>query len=178
VRPPLIKCDYAESIGTWERRNDMTGATTRTLLRVLLAGLGVSAVLIALSILGLGAGVTAAVGERVFDALSGWRGPDSPPWPPTMDNELRFYAALWGAYGVVLLLAARDYTGWAGRVPWLAAVFFVGGAGRAFSWLMIGAPHPFFLLLMTIELALPPLLVLLWWRAGGHRPEAGGNSQT
>ena len=100
----------------------------------------------------------------MFDALSGWRGPDSPPWPPTIDNELRFYAALWGAYGVVLLLAARDYTGWAVRVPWLAAVFFVGGAGRAFSWLMIGAPHPFFLLLMTIELALPPLLVLLWWR--------------
>jgi hypothetical protein len=78
------------------------------------------------AILGLGAGVTAAVGERVFDALSGWRGPDSPPWPPTMDNELRFYAALWGAYGVVLLLAALDYTGWAGRVPWLAAVFFDG----------------------------------------------------
>ena len=94
-----------------------------------------------------------------------------------MDNELRFYAALWGAYGVVLLLAARDYTGWAVRVPWLAAVFFVGGAGRAFSWLMIGAPHPFFLLL-TIELALPPLLVLLWWRAGGPSPEHGGISQT
>jgi uncharacterized protein DUF4345 len=138
----------------------------RTLLRVLLAGLGGSAVLIALSILTLGAGATAAAGERVFDALSGWRGPASPPWPPTMDNELRFYAALWGAYGVLLLLAARDYTGWAIRVPWLAAVFFVGGAGRAF-WLMVGAPHPFFLLLMTIELALPPLLVLLWWRAGG-----------
>jgi hypothetical protein len=32
----------------------------------------------------------------------------------------------YGAYGVVLLLAARDYTGWAVRVPWLAAVFFVG----------------------------------------------------
>jgi hypothetical protein len=39
-----------------------------------------------------------------------------------------------GRYGVVFLLAALDYTGWAGRVPWLAAVFFVGGAGRAFSW--------------------------------------------
>ena len=64
-------------------------------------------------------------------------------------------------------LRRRTTPGWAGRVPWLAAVFFVGGAGRAFSWLMIGAPHPFFLLLMTIELALPPLLVLLWWRAGG-----------
>jgi hypothetical protein len=127
VGPPLIKCDYAEPIGISERRNDMTGAMMRTLLRVLLAGLGVSAVLIALSILTLGAGATAAAGERVFDALSGWRGPASPPWPPTMDNELRFYAALWGAYGVVLLLAARDYIGWAVRVPWLAAVFFVGG---------------------------------------------------
>ena len=40
---PLIKCDYAERIGTSERRNDMTGAMMRTLLRVLLAGLGVSA---------------------------------------------------------------------------------------------------------------------------------------
>jgi hypothetical protein len=167
VGPPLIKCDYAERLGTWQRRNDMTGATMRTLLRVLLAGLGVSAVLIALSILTLGAGATGAAGERVFDALSGWRGPDSPPWPPTMDTELRFYAALWGAYGVVLLLAAREYTGWAVRVLWLAAVFFVGGAGPAFSWLVVGAPHPFFLLLMTIELALPPLLILLWWRAGG-----------
>jgi hypothetical protein len=144
----------------------MTGAMMRTLLRVLLAGLGVSAVLIALSILTLGAGATAAAAERAFDALSGWRGPASPPWPPTMDNELRFYAALWGAYGVMLLLAARDYAGWAVRVPWLAAVFFVGGAGRAFSWLGVGAPHPFFLLLMTIELALPPVLVLLWWCAG------------
>jgi hypothetical protein len=156
----------------------MAGGTMRTLLRVLLGGLGVSAVLIALSILTLGAGATAAAGERVFDALSGWRGPDSPPWPPTMDNELRFYAALWGAYGVVLMLAARDYAGWAVRVPWLAAVFFVGGAGRAFSWLMIGAPHPFFLLIMTIELVLPPLLVLLWWRAGGPRPVHRGIFQT
>jgi len=56
----------------------------RALLRVLPAGLGVSAMLIALSILTLGASATAAAAERVFDALSGWRGPDSPPWPPTM----------------------------------------------------------------------------------------------
>lgn len=110
--------------------------------------------LIALSILTLGAGATAAAGERVFDALTGWRGPASPPWPPTMDNELRFYAALWGAFGVVLLLAARDYAAWVGRVPRLAMVFFVGGAGRALSWRMVGAPHPFFLSLMTVELAL------------------------
>ena len=83
---------------------------------------------------------------------------------PKPDHDLRTEA---GRHLHLLLLAARDYIGWAVRVPWLAAVFFVGGAGRAFSWLVVGAPHPFFLLLMTIELALPPLLVLLWWRAGG-----------
>jgi hypothetical protein len=33
------------------------------------------------------------------------------------------------------VLPRAHYTGWAVRVPWLAAVFFVGGAGRAFSWL-------------------------------------------
>jgi hypothetical protein len=36
-----------------------------------------------------------------------------------------------------------------------------------FAFQAFHTPHPFFLLLMTIELALPPLLVLLWWRAGG-----------
>jgi hypothetical protein len=41
----------------------VTGATIRTLLRVLLAGLGDSAVLIALSILTLGAGATADHGQ-------------------------------------------------------------------------------------------------------------------
>ena len=42
----------------------MTGAMMRTLLRVLLAGLAVSAVLIALSILTLGTGATAAAGSE------------------------------------------------------------------------------------------------------------------
>ena len=62
---------------------------------------------------------------------------------PKPDHDLRTEA---GRHLHLLLLAARDYIGWAVRVPWLAAVFFVGGAGRAFSWLVVGAPHPFFLL--------------------------------
>jgi hypothetical protein len=100
----------------------------RAILRFLLAALGVSAVLIAASILLLGAGATAAAGEQAFDALSGWRGPPSPPWPATMDNELRFYAALWGGYGVLLLLAARDFAARSGQVPWLAAAFSPAGS--------------------------------------------------
>ena len=133
-----------------------------TALRILLVTLGASAVLIAASILLLGAEATAAAAERVFAALSGWRGPPSGPWPPTMDSELRFYAALWGAYGVMLVAAARDLPARLAWVPWLALVFFVGGVGRALSHVAVGAPHPFFTLLMAIELGLPPVLGLLW----------------
>jgi hypothetical protein len=134
----------------------------RTTLRILLAILGVAAVLIALCILVTGAAPTARLGEEAFDALTGWRGPPSPPWPPTMDNELRFYAALWGAYGLLLLVVARDLGARLSWVPWLAAVFFAGGVGRALSWASVGPPHPFFLALMATELTLPLVLIGLW----------------
>lgn len=134
----------------------------RTTLRVLLATLGAAAVLIALSILFTGATATAQAGERAFDALMGRHGPLSEPWPATMDNELRFYAAMWGAYGVLLILTARDLARRASWVPWLAAVFFAGGVGRAISWAAVGPPHPFFLTLMATELTLPVVIVGLW----------------
>lgn len=130
-------------------------------LRILLASLGASAVLIALMDIHLGPGSTAAIFEELYGAATGWRGA-SEPWPATMDSELRFYAAMWGGYGVVLIWVARDLAARLDLAPWLAAVFFVGGAGRVLSLLAVGPPHPFFTLLMWIELGLPPLLILLW----------------
>jgi hypothetical protein len=134
----------------------------RTTLRVLIAGLGISAVAIALSIFVAGASQTAWLGERVYDALTGWRGPFSPAWPASMDNELRFYSALWGGYGLLLLAAARDMARWDRAIPWLAGVFFAGGVGRILSVLEVGAPHPFFLMLAGVELVLPPVMIGLW----------------
>ena len=131
-------------------------------LRVLLALLGAAAVGIGSSIFLLGAEQTAWMAERAYSALTGWQGPLSEPWPPTADSELRFYAAIWGAYGVVLLQAAANLRAGGRQVPWLAGIFFLGGVGRALSWLSVGAPHPFFQLLMAIELALPLILILLW----------------
>jgi hypothetical protein len=131
-------------------------------LRVLLALLGTAAVGIAASIFLLGAEQIAWMAERAYSALTGWQGPLSEPWPPTADSELRFYAAIWGAYGVVLLQAAANLRARARRVPWLTGIFFLGGVGRALSRLSVGAPHPFFQLLMAIELGLPLLLFLLW----------------
>jgi hypothetical protein len=135
-------------------------------LQICLVLLGVSAVAIALSILVLGAEATATMGERVFGALAGGGGPAGERWPATMDSELRFYAALWGAYGILVLRAAWKLPQALGQVPWLLGVFFAGGVGRLLSRLSIGAPHPFFTALMVVELVLPVVMVGLWLGAG------------
>jgi hypothetical protein len=131
-------------------------------LRVLYALLGTVAVVICLSIIILGPAVTAASSEAVFDALTGASHPKTGPWPPTMDNELRFYAPFWGAYGLVLLHIARTLPATLAWVPPTAALFFAGGVGRVISWYAVGAPHPFFVLLMVIELVLPVVFLALW----------------
>jgi hypothetical protein len=138
----------------------------RATLRGLLATLGASATLIALSILLTGAEATARMGEQVFDLARGRPESAAETWAPSMDNELRFYAALWGAYGVLLLQTARDLEARWSWVPWLSAAFFAGGIGRAISWASVGAPHPFFLGLMSLELGFPVLFMALWLAEG------------
>ena len=88
-------------------------------LRLILSLLGIAAILISFSILGLGAGATAQAFETVFDRVTGYTGPHSGPWSPTADSELRFYAALWGAYGLALIMTARRLRAYLDRVPWL-----------------------------------------------------------
>ena len=131
-------------------------------LRLILSFLGIAAILTSFSILGLGAGATAQAFETVFDWVTGYTGPHSGPWSPTADSELRFYAALWGAYGLALIMTARRLRTYLDRVPWLAAVVFAGGLGRLASAAQVGPPHPFFQLLMASELFLPIVILLLW----------------
>lgn len=142
-------------------------------LRICLVILGVSAIAIAFSILIVGAQVTATMAEGVFKIVSGWSGPPSEHWPPTMDSELRFYAALWGAYGILVLRTASRLTQRLHQTPWLAAVCFAGGVGRMLSRVSVGAPHPFFTLLMAIELVLPIVMFLLWFGARPQRLRQG-----
>ena len=138
-------------------------------LRLLHVLLGVAAVAICLSIVFLGPAATAGFSESLFDALTGSSHPGSGAWPPTMDSELRFYAPFWGAYGLALLHIARRLPATLGWVPPAAALFFAGGVGRAISYVAVGAPHPFFVLLMAIELLLPAAFLVLWRMA---RPAA------
>ena len=64
------------------------------------------------------------------------------------------------AYGVALLWCARDVQRKRVYVNLLATVFFVGGIGRLLAVVLVGAPHPFYVALLVLELVLPVLMVL------------------
>ena len=133
-------------------------------LRFIMAVLGASAVAICLAIFIPGPAQTAHFFEALFDTLTSGKHAAAGPWPPVMDSEIRFYAPFWGGYGVALVAFARDLALYSRLIVPATALFFLGGIGRAISWITIGAPHPFFLLLMVIEVSLPVVMIALWSR--------------
>jgi len=58
----------------------------------------------------------------------------------------------------------------------LAAAFFVDGIGRLLAVLLDGAPHPFYVAMLAVELALPPLMVMVAKRVQSRSspPKSGG----
>ncbi len=78
---------------------------------------------------------------------------------PSVESELRFYAAFYVGYGLVALRVApradRDTT----AVRALAGVLFLAGLARAGGWVAVGKPHPAQRALLAIELAAPPAIV-------------------
>lgn len=87
-----------------------------------------------------------------MDSVSGAGSPG-----PTVDSLMRFFAAIFLGYGLAWIWVARQSPIPARAVRLLAGVFFLGGASRLVSWAALGRPDWFQLVLMGIELALPPL---------------------
>jgi hypothetical protein len=143
--------------------NDENGVKAMLLaLRILLGALGVSAIFVSASMLALGAQETVAAvqgGGAMWHAS----GPMDAAWLATMDSQVRFYAAFWGAYGVLLVIIVTNTEPHLNLIPWLAAVIFAGGVGRAISRLTVGAPYPSSTGLMVAELLAPLIMILLWW---------------
>jgi hypothetical protein len=79
----------------------------------------------------------------------------------TMAGEDRFFAGLLLCYGIALLWCSRDVQHKRTYINLLAAAFFVGGLGRFLAVLLDGAPHPFYVAMLVLELALPPLMVVV-----------------
>jgi hypothetical protein len=80
-----------------------------------------------------------------------------------VDNELRFLYAFWIAYGVGFVYVGQRAPENRAAVTALAAVLFVAGVARAISWVAEGRPDTFYVVLMALELAIPPVLIL-WQR--------------
>ena len=78
---------------------------------------------------------------------------------PSVESELRFYAAFYVAYGLAVLRVAPRADRDSGAVQALAAALFFAGLARASGWLAVGRPHPLHRGLLVIELAAPPAIV-------------------
>jgi hypothetical protein len=110
--------------------------------------------------IGAAAAVLIAIAHTIFGTASI---PGGEPVNPTLDGEDRFYAVIFGGYGLALWRASNDVVGRAETVRLLAALFFVGGLARALAWALRGPPHPFFIAMTLIELGLPFVI----WRLLG-----------
>lgn len=116
-------------------------------LQVFLVLFGV--VVIAISLAHLAVGQHAVLGGSELNATS--------------DGEDRFYAGIFLGFGAALIWCARDVERKFVAIAALSAAFFIGGIGRLLSLLFVGAPHPFFVAMLVVELVLPVALVL-WAR--------------
>jgi Domain of unknown function (DUF4345) len=77
------------------------------------------------------------------------------------DSQERFYGAIFAGYGVAWLSVARQQPVPLPAVRLLAASMAAGGAARLLGMLRSGRPHPFWIAMTGVELAVPAVLVRL-----------------
>ena len=110
-----------------------------------------------LTLIGITAIVTAA-----FVILTGSSGQvDGSQAAPSVESELRFFAAFWLAYGAAALYVAPRAAREIHAVRALALFLFLGGVARGIAWIADGRPHALFIVLLAFELLLPPFILLL-----------------
>ncbi|GLW57344.1 DUF4345 domain-containing protein [Kitasatospora phosalacinea] len=80
---------------------------------------------------------------------------------PTLDSLNRFFGAVFAGYGLAWLRTARRSPIPPAPVRILAGVLLLGGLSRLLSLAAAGRPHWFQLVLLAIELALPPVYFML-----------------
>lgn len=88
----------------------------------------------------------------------------------TLDSNYRFFAGVWCALGIALLMAARRPESHGAVVRAVFGAVFFGGLTRAISYLAVGAPHAVYAAFIGVELVLPPVLMLWYGRAMRREP--------
>lgn len=87
---------------------------------------------------------------------------------PSVDSELRFFAAWYAVAGVALLSSVARIETAGGLIKGVALGFLAAGCARILSWAGTGRPHTLFVVLMVLELALP-LVIISWQTAVARR---------
>jgi len=87
----------------------------------------------------------------------------------TIDSDMRFYALMFAAYGLVFVWCAVDIAD-RGRVAnILGALFFAGGLARLLAWAASGQPNWFYVVMIPVELIVPLVNWALIRRVSGSR---------
>jgi hypothetical protein len=110
-------------------------------------------------------GGAVATGAGVHTALTGSRAVPGfgreAPVDPVLDSELRFFGAIYTAFGIGVLAVAAQPEPAPAAVRGIAAAVFGAGLARVVGWRRVGRPSPGQLALLAVELSAPPALVAL-----------------
>ncbi|THJ67729.1 DUF4345 domain-containing protein [Arthrobacter echini] len=79
---------------------------------------------------------------------------------PTLESQFRFFSAMMIGVGAAFITIAVKFQ-WANMLWLVCLMVFIGGIGRVLSWAFSGTPHYTMIILMVVELAFPPAL-LVW----------------
>ena len=120
-----------------------------TVFKITLRAMGGAILLVALTHIVLGPNA---------DILLGANLPAMALLDPTIDSQNRFYGAAFGLYGVLLILASNSLAAYRSVLLWTLALFFVGGVARLVSVALVGWPPALVVVLLLLELLLPPAL--------------------
>lgn len=125
-----------------------------TAFSITLRAIGGGIVLVALTHIALGPNADVLLGANLpADVIN----------DPVLDSQNRFYGAAFGLYGVILILASYALDAYRPVLLWALALFFVAGLARLVCIALAGWPPTMVVVLLLLELLLPPVLVL-WLR--------------
>ncbi|WP_298253219.1 DUF4345 domain-containing protein [uncultured Arthrobacter sp.] len=79
---------------------------------------------------------------------------------PTLESQFRFFSAMMIGVGAAFITIAVKFQ-WANMLWLVCLMVFIGGIGRVLSWAFSGTPNYIMIILMVVELAFPPAL-LVW----------------
>lgn len=133
-----------------------------TVLKLLLYLFGFTILGVTGSIIVLGADATAANGAVLADIILGDTSEVTGLGDANTDSELRFYAGIFAAYGMLLIHTAIFLREKLPRVPYLALTVMLAGIARIVSYYQLGEPHGLFQVLLFAEIGAAILVLLIY----------------